>query len=144
MTENEQKWVDFVLSRNQSEENFPNSIGIVFDVLEPRRATAHVVVERRLCNPLGIAHGGMYFTMMDQMAGMMVASSGRVSVTTQSSVNYLRSASIGETVYCEMKAVHIGRSTALVEGRCVDEQGRVQCTGSFQFFMKGNLAEVLE
>lgn len=144
MDEKSKKYVEFVLERNRSGVNFPHEVGMICDLLEPEVARGHFVAEQKMCNPLGIAHGGAYFTLMDQLAGMLIAVNGRRGVTLQSGINFLRSAQMGETVWCEVKAVHMGRSTALVEGRCYDDGGNTQATGTFQFFLKGNLEDLME
>lgn len=141
MDEKKRQYIEFVLNRNRSGINFPHEVGMVCDLLEPEVARGHFVAEPKMCNPLGIAHGGTYYTLMDQLAGMLVAANGRVGVTLQSSVNYLRAAKMGETVLCEAKPVHLGRSTGLVEARCYDQSGRTQATGTFQFFLKGTMDE---
>lgn len=139
MDEIKRQRVEFILARNSSSETFTGSLGLSCDLLEDDFAKGHFVGEKRLCNPLGIVHGGVYFTLMDQLAGMMAAVSGRVGVTLQSSVNYLKSAKMGETVHCEVKAVHMGRSTALLEGRCCNEAGQTCCTATFQFLFIGEV-----
>lgn len=144
MDEKTKKYIDFVLERNRSGVNFPHEVGMVCDLLEPEVAKGHFVVDERKCNPLGIAHGGTYFTLMDQLAGMLVAANGRVGVTIQCSANFLRAAKVGDTVWCEAKVVHMGRSTGLIEARCYDDRGRTQASAAVQFFLNGFLEDTME
>lgn len=143
MDEKSRRYVEFVLERNRSGVNFPHEVGMVCDLLEPEVAKGHFVVDEKKCNPLGIAHGGTYFTLMDQLAGMLVAANGRVGVTVQCSSNFIRAAKVGDTVRCEARVVHMGRSTALIEARCCDESSRIQASAAVQFCLTGNLEDTM-
>ena len=85
------------------------------------------MVTQELCNPLGIAHGGAYYTLMDQLMGMAAACSGRGGVTLDCSVNYLKSARLGDTVRCVVESVHVGRSVAVYDAKCYGATGRSCC-----------------
>ena len=75
--------------------------------------------------------------LMDQLAGMATAATGRGGVTLDANVSYLKSARAGETVRCKLEAVHIGKSVAVYEAKCFGEDGALQATGTFHlFFLK--------
>ena len=77
---------------------FSNQLKIVYDHLDSRSAEGHIVAEKEHCNPFNIVHGGVYYTLMDQLAGMATAATGRGGVTLDANVSYLKSARAGETV----------------------------------------------
>jgi len=85
-------------------------------------------------NPLGVVHGGMAATLLDSALGCCVNShlaAGDFYTTLELKVNYLRPLTLDTgTVRAIAKTVHIGRSTALVEGRVVDANERIYAYAS--------------
>lgn len=85
-------------------------------------------------NPLGVVHGGMAATLLDSALGCCVNScleAGDVYTTLELKVNYLR-AITRETgrVRAIATVVHIGRTTAVVEGKVVDAHEKVYAYAS--------------
>jgi uncharacterized protein (TIGR00369 family) len=85
-------------------------------------------------NPLGVVHGGMAATLLDSALGCCVNShleAGDLYTTLELKVNYLRPMTL-ETgpVRAIATTVHIGRTTALVEGRIVDAADRIYAYAS--------------
>lgn len=143
MTQEEQQtlWKK-VVKRSSSPEYFAGHLGMVYDRLDDRSAEGHIKAEPQLCNPFGILHGGVYYSLMDQLSGMLVAAAGWGGVTIDCSVNYIRSAKVGDTVRSHVEAVHVGRSVAVYEGKCWDEAGTLLCTGTFHLFILGPLEQI--
>jgi uncharacterized protein (TIGR00369 family) len=85
-------------------------------------------------NPLGVVHGGMAATLLDSALSCCVNShldAGDFYTTLELKVNYLRPLTLETgTVRAIATTVHIGRTTALVEGRVVDAQDRIYAHGS--------------
>jgi uncharacterized protein (TIGR00369 family) len=85
-------------------------------------------------NPLGVVHGGMAATLLDSALGCCVNShleAGDFYTTLELKVNYLRPITLDTGVVRAIATtVHIGRSTALVEGRVVDAQDRIYAFAS--------------
>lgn len=145
MTEREQQELArIIVERNSGKNQFAGLVGVVYDHLDLHRAEGHFVVTRELCNPLGIAHGGTYYTLMDQLMGMAAACSGRGGVTLDCSVNYLKSARRGDTVRCVVESVHVGRSVAVYDAKCYGTGEELLCTGTFHLFFLRPLEEMVE
>ena len=75
-------------------------------------------------NPLGMIHGGMAATLLDSALGCCVNScleAGDLYTTLELKINYLRPLTL-ETgpVRAVATIVHLGRTTALAEGRVLD------------------------
>ena len=75
-------------------------------------------------NPLGMVHGGLAATLLDSALGCCVNScleAGDLYTTIELKINYLRPLTL-ETgkVRAVATIVHIGRTTALAEGRVLD------------------------
>jgi uncharacterized protein (TIGR00369 family) len=80
-------------------------------------------------NPLGVIHGGLAATLLDSAMGCSVSSclaAGDLYTTLELKVNYLRPMTL-ETgkVRAIATIVHIGRTTALAEGRVIDSHEKI-------------------
>lgn len=80
-------------------------------------------------NPIGMVHGGIPCTLLDSAMGCAVHSTLPAGVgytTLEIKTNIVRAIS-RDTGYlrAEAKLVHAGRSTAVAEGRLVDEAGKL-------------------
>ncbi len=137
----EQELINGILEHNRQGSYFSDSLGIEYDHIGRDYCECHLTAEKRLCNPLHILHGGVYYTVMDQIAGTMAALTGKAGVTMDSSVNYLRAAKLGDTIRCKVESVHIGRSVGVYEARCYGEDGTLQCTGTFHLFFTRPIEE---
>ncbi|MEM6933762.1 MAG: PaaI family thioesterase [Pseudomonadota bacterium] len=85
-------------------------------------------------NPLGAVHGGWFGTLMDSCMACAVQTclpAGRGYTTLEYKVNIVRPAfeSTGP-VRAIGEARHVGRRTAVAEGRMIDADGKLYATGS--------------
>lgn len=90
--------------------------------------------DSRHYNPLGSVHGGYAATLLDSCMGCAIHTQlkkGQGYTTLDLRISYVR-ALTGSSgpVRAEGKIVHLGRSTALAEGRIYDVDGRLYATGS--------------
>ncbi len=142
MTEEaQQRLAEKILARSNSGGYFSTIIGASYDSVSPHAAEGHFTAAKAQCNPYGIVHGGVYYTLLDQLTGMAVGASGSVGVTIDTSVSYLTSARIGDTVRARVECVRLGRSIAVYEGKCWGEDGTLQCMGTFHLAIRGPLVE---
>jgi uncharacterized protein (TIGR00369 family) len=85
-------------------------------------------------NTLGTVHGGVFASLLDSACGCAVHSMLPVGVFYTSldlSVKFLRPATITTgPISAEGNVVHLGRRTALAEGRITDEAGKVYATAT--------------
>jgi uncharacterized protein (TIGR00369 family) len=85
-------------------------------------------------NPLGIVHGGMAATLLDSALGCCVNShldAGDFYTTLELKVNFVRPITLQTGVIRAVAStMHIGRTTAVVEGRVVDASGRLYAYAS--------------
>lgn len=85
-------------------------------------------------NPIGIVHGGFALALMDSALGCSIHSALPADVgyaSTDLQLRFVRPMT-GETgrVRCEGRAVHVGRTTAIAEGRLTDAKGKLLATGT--------------
>lgn len=85
-------------------------------------------------NPLGAVHGGYAATLLDSCMGCAIHTclqKGQGYTTLDLRISYVRGMNEATgPVRAEGKVVHVGRSTALAEGRIVDANGRLYATGT--------------
>jgi uncharacterized protein (TIGR00369 family) len=85
-------------------------------------------------NTLGTVHGGVFATLLDSACGCAVHSrlpAGVFYTSLDLSVKFLRPVTVATgTITAEASVVHLGRRTALAEGRIIDGAGKVYVTAT--------------
>jgi len=85
-------------------------------------------------NPLGTVHGGVFAALLDSACGCSVHTllpAGVLYTSLDLSVKFLRPVTVGTgPITAEAEVVHLGRRTALAEGRITDAAGKVYVTAT--------------
>lgn len=79
-------------------------------------------------NPVGVAHGGCYFSLADTACGSAMASHGYYAVTVNASYNFLRSAKLGDHLVAEARRPSPAELSAFTRWRSGTRRGR--CWGT--------------
>ncbi|MBV8582246.1 MAG: PaaI family thioesterase [Candidatus Eremiobacteraeota bacterium] len=114
----------------------PISVLINFAVTEVEEG--RVVVEgypgEEHYNPIGSVHGGFALTLFDTAMSCAIHSllpAGVAYTTTDVQVRFIRGLNKDTgPVRCEATALHVGRSTAVAEGKLRDGEGRLLGVGT--------------
>ena len=109
-------------TRNSSNP-FAQRLGIFVEEIGPGYARAVKDITAEDANPVGVAHGGCYFSLADTACGSAMASHGYYAVTVNASYNFLRSAKLGDHLVAEARETKPGRTLCFYEveirrGRC--------------------------
>ncbi len=91
-----------------------DTLGISFTHLSPGRVEAVMPVEKRVCQPFGLLHGGASLALAESVAGqgsLAVCEAGEIPVGVQVSGNHLSSVKEGDEVRAVGTLLHEGRST---------------------------------
>ena len=134
---NYQKMADYRNSHNP----YVHRQGIFVEEIGPGFARVTKTVVPEDANPLGVPHGGVYFTMADTACGSAMASHGYKAVTMNASYNFFRSANVGDCLTAEAREVKHGKTVCVFEVRITDQNGALLGTGTFTFY---SLPEKLE
>ncbi len=94
---------------------------------------AYVDLSDEQKNPYGLAHGGVYFTLMDSACGMLARVDGRRYVTLDAQIHYLMSTKTGR-ITGTGHIVRRGRSTTVVEMTIRDEHGTALTNGTVTMY----------
>jgi len=85
------------------------------------------LVREDMTNPMGILHGGIAATILDEMAGANTYFLGRENAFTTVNLNcdYLHSAKIGESIIAESTVIRAGNNIVHCECKITNEEGLV-------------------
>lgn len=125
-----EKIMEFRNRRNR----FCQRLGIALTELAPGYAKVVKTVTEEDLNPIGFAHGGLYFTMADNAAGSALAAYGSQAVTLNAQYNFFRAASVGDTLTAEAREIKHGGTVCVCEVQLTDQTGQTVGTGTFTFF----------
>ena len=98
------------------------------------RAAFQLMPQEFHYNPLGGVHGGVFATLLDSACGCAVHTllpAGVFYTSLDLSVKFLRPVTVDTgPITAEATVVHLGRRTALAEGRITDAAGKVYVTAT--------------
>lgn len=120
---------------------FCQRIGISVEELRVGYARTVKTVTEEDTNPLGVPHGGLYFTMADNACGFAMSTHGYVAVTVNSTFNFMRGAQVGDHLTTEAFEVKCGKTIAVYEARVTNQTGDLIGNGTFTFFRSNNPLE---
>lgn len=123
-----------VAAYRNTHNRFARKLGIVVEAVTSGGARVVKTIEEDDLNPLGRAHGGVYFTMADSAAGSAMVAKGYGAVTVNASYNFFRSAQAGDVVTAEAVEVKSGRTVCVYDVRVTDQNGTLLGTGTFTFY----------
>ena len=112
---------------------FARRLGIYVEELRPGYARTVKTLTEEDLNPVGVPHGGVYFSMADIACGSAVAAYGTMAVTVNSSFSFLKSAPAGSRLTAEARELQGGRTICVLEVRVTGEQGELFAMGTFTF-----------
>ena len=113
---------------------FARKLGIHLEEIRQGYARAVKTVEPEEANPVGVTHGGVYFTLADVVCGAASSSKGYMTVTVNALYNFLRSAKVVDRLIAEGREIKHGRTVNVYEARITDQDGALLGTGTFTFY----------
>ena len=122
------------LQKAQRHPEQPQRLGIFVEEIGPGYARAVKDITAEDANPVGVAHGGCYFSLADTACGSAMASHGYYAVTVNASYNFLRSAKLGDHLVAEARETKPGRTLCFYEVEIRDQAGTLLGNGSFTFY----------
>ena len=136
MTEQEkQAWYEMVLARANQAGAYAAVGGMQVVAVGDGWARSELQLTTQHWNPMGIVHGGVYCTMMDQVAGTAACTGGGLCRTVNCEVRFLAAAQ-GDRLISRAEAVRMGHSIAVIRAWVEDAAGTVCADGVYTFRMK--------
>ena len=124
-----------VMERANQKDTFGVENGMRIVAMGEGWARGELHTEVRHGNPMGIVHGGVYCTMMDQVAGSAACTRGSMCRTVNCEVRFLAAAQ-GAHLTSRAEAVRMGRSIAVIRAWVEDAAGAVCAEGVYTFRLK--------
>ena len=109
-------------------------LGIRVEEIGPGTARTTLRLEDKHLNPVGVPHGGVYFSLADTACGSAMASHGYYAVTISTSYDFLRSGRAGDTLTAVATEVKGGKTICVYDVRITDQDGVLLGTGTFTFY----------
>ena len=135
-----QKIKDFRNANNP----YCQQLGIFVEEIGPGYAQVTKTVGPEDVNPLGVPHGGVYFSMADTAGGSAMASHGYMAVTVNCNYNFMRSARVGDTLTAKAREIKAGKTLCVYDVRITDQEGTLLGTGTFTFYLLNQNLEIVE
>lgn len=102
-------------------------------------AKLEMKIDKAVLNGHGIVHGGIIFAMADNAAAAATFTKGRLCVTLNSAINFIRPV-VGEKMIVEADAIFAGRTTGVYDVKVTNDQGTLCAKASFtMYFVPENL-----
>jgi uncharacterized protein (TIGR00369 family) len=123
---------------------FARLIGINFLSIGDGKCQASLQVRQHLLNPLGIAHGGVTFSLADSTCGgaALSAMGAPAFVTQDLQIRYHGPARMGEIV-AEAEVLHLGKRTITVQCHITQNDILIaSVTGTFAILSEQEVAEI--
>lgn len=120
-------------------------LGFELEDVEEGRVVFGLQPSEHHYNPNGVVHGGVASALLDTVTGCAVISllpHGVTCATLELKVNYIRSLTVGSPrLACVGTVLHLGRRSALAEGRLEFPDGRLAAfaTSTLMIFPPGEL-----
>ncbi|MBQ9827854.1 MAG: PaaI family thioesterase [Lachnospiraceae bacterium] len=114
---------------------FSSFAGVELLTIKDGYAEGRIVIEECHKNPLNTVHGGVMFTLADQVAGMACFSTGAVGPTMSSSIDFLQPAFDPKEIRATASPVKLGKNICIFDVTITDEKGDVKARASFKYFI---------
>lgn len=100
--------------------------GTLHDAREGSLTFKHVV-KPEFTNPIGILHGGIASTFMDDVIGATVFSLGKpfIYVSLSLNVDFLNPAKLGEEIFVSAEVIRNGENIIHLEAKIVNSEGKL-------------------
>lgn len=144
MNLNLEDFADALLERANQPDLFTARNGIQVTEIHEDYALGELTVSPESMNPRKIVHGGCLSTLMDAVAGFAACASGRSCVTLNCTMNYIRSVSTSKKVYCRATKTKAGKTISVYQCELTDDWGNLVATGTYTYYMKESLMDLLE
>lgn len=133
--EKQQAIFDAIRERSDRPGTFNAVNGVRLTALCDGGAEGEVRLTAQHLNPLGIVHGGVYCTLMDQVAGAAACTRGSRCRTVNCETRFLGAAQ-GDMLLGHAQAIHMGRTIVVMRAWVTDASGTLCADGTYTFRMK--------
>lgn len=110
--------IDHSTARNVAEilmekDNFIKWLGISVIEAAEGYSKIQLTVREEMLNALGIAHGGVIFSLADSAFGLAGNSRKDIAVAWDTSITFIKSSKLGDVLIAEAREYHSGKNTGM-------------------------------
>ena len=108
--------------------NLMETLRIEYKSVSIGRVEALMPVQKRVCQPFGILHGGATIALAESIAGegsLFLCNENEIPVGTQVSCNHISAAKEGDVVYAVGTLIHRGATTHIWNVDINNSEGRL-------------------
>jgi uncharacterized protein (TIGR00369 family) len=119
---------------------FPGDMAIEPVEITDELATGRMVVDKRHLHPGGFVHGGVWTALADSVAAWATFRNmppNHDFTTIELKLNVFGPGQPGDELICKARPLHIGRSTAVIEARVLNDEKLVANLVVTQFVLPG-------
>ncbi|MCO6496505.1 MAG: hydroxyphenylacetyl-CoA thioesterase PaaI [Chitinophagaceae bacterium] len=113
-----------VVDRMLETDAFSRWLGIDVMELKEGYAKTQMTVRDEMLNGLGVAHGGIAFSLADSTFAFACNNRNQLSLALDTSINFLKPVMPGDVLTAEAKEIHNGRSTGLYHITVINQDGQ--------------------
>lgn len=99
------------------------------------KCTLEGVLTKSSFNPYELVHGGYIFGLADTAAGAAAATYGKVCVTLNASINYMRAIKKSvPKIFAKAEVIKAGKNTAVVNVDVLDDNDQVMASSTMTYY----------
>jgi acyl-CoA thioesterase len=114
-------WADAMFAKDRASRD----LGIAIEVRGAGTASARMEVTERMINGLGVCHGGLIFTLADTAFAFACNGYGQVTFAAGASIQFVRSARLGDSLLAEAREQYRGRSSGTYDVKVSNQEGKL-------------------
>lgn len=118
-----------------------NFLGFQIEELEEGKATYKLKIDDKHCNIYGYIHGGTLASISDVAMGVSCVTLGKLVVTIDMSISYIRNATAGSTLTAIGKVISDGKTIMRATGQVYDENMQLLVNSQASYFVTGDYNE---
>ena len=111
-------------------------LGIEIHEVKQGRASGTLKLRKDLLNMFGMPHGGVLFTLADQVCAACGNTLGRKAVALESTIHFMKSVPQEEVIHAEAEVTFTSRSIGRMDARVFTEGGETIAKMHQIFFIK--------
>lgn len=100
---------------------FSEWLGIEILEIKVGYSKTKMKVRKEMINGLGIAHGGIAFSLADSTFAFACNNRNVLSVALDTSINFLKPIHVEDVLFAEAKEIHNGKSTGLYQINIINQ-----------------------
>ena len=104
-----------VVAHMMKHDLFSQWLGIEVLEINDGYSKIKMIVRKEMINGFGIVHGGIAFSLADSCFAFACNNRNVLSVALDTSINFIKTVHVGDTLAAEAKEIHNGLSTGLYQ-----------------------------